>query len=387
MTFPDDTLQRARLLFPYLARGILYLNHAGTSPMSLRVVETMREYFHARSEGDLDTYPRDMTMVQECRAAVAELIHAESPDRIAFQPNTSDAINVVASGIPWRTGDRIVLSTVEFPANVYPYLNLRALGVELDFLAPSDGRVTAEMIAARVTPRTRLVSLSAVQFLSGYRADLRAIGIMCRERGIVFAVDGIQAVGAVRVDVQELRIDALAAGAQKWQMGPQGTGFLYLTAELQSQIRQKNLGWLSVDDPWKFHDYDQPLAPSARRYEGGSLNMPGLWGMHASLKTILEFGPAGIESHLLSVTSVLIEGLSGIPGVRLCSPLLDEERAGIVTVSLDAPFHPKDVFRAMKKRDVTIALRDNMLRYSPHFCNSTDDMRRTVDITAECLRP
>lgn len=386
MTFSADVLKRARALFPFLERGIVYLNHAGTSPLSLRVVETMRDYFHRRSEGELDTYPQDIPMVQDCRAAAAELIHAESPDRIAFQPSTSDAINVIASGIPWRTGDRILLNTIEFPANVYPYLNLRSFGVELDFVAADAGRVTAGMIARHVTPRTRLVAVSAVQFLSGYRTDLRATGTMCRDRGIVFAVDGIQAVGAVRVDVQEMKIDALAAGAQKWQMGPHGSGFLYLTNELQSRLRQSNLGWLSVDDPWKFYDYEQPLAPSARRYEGGSLNMPGLWGLHAALKTLLEFGPAHIESHILSLTSELMEGLLGLPGVRLFSPSGDEERAGIVTISLEPRFHPKEIVRGMKARGVIIALRDSMLRYSPHFYNSSDDMRRAVEVTAECLR-
>jgi cysteine desulfurase / selenocysteine lyase len=386
MIFPDGTLARARSLFPYLAQGSIYLNHAGTSPLSARVVETMHDYFRRRSEGEIETYPRDMAMVKDLRAGVAQLVHAESPERIAFQPNTSDAINVVASGIPWHSGDRILLNGLEFPANVYPFLNLRPLGVEVDFVKPDGGRVTSAMLAAAITPRTRMVALSAVQFLSGYRADLRAIGTLCREKGIIFAVDGIQAVGAVRLDVQEMKIDALAAGAQKWQMGPHGTGFLYLTDELQARIRQKSLGWLSLDDPWKFYDYEQPLASSARRYEGGSLNMPGLWGMHAAITTLLEFGPAQIESHLLSITAELMDGFRALAGVRLFTPPGESERAGIVTISLPPSADPEKVFRAMRERSVTAAVRDGMLRYSPHFCNSPDDMRRTAAVTGESLR-
>lgn len=386
MTFPDDVLARARSLFPYLTRGSIYLNHAGTSPLSTRVVETMHDYFRRRSDGEIETYPRDMAMVKELRSDVAKLINAESPDRIAFQPNTSDAINVVASGIPWRSGDRILLNGLEFPANVYPFLNLRPLGVEVDFVKPDAGRVTADMIAAALTPRTRMVALSAVQFLSGYRADLRTIGTACREKGIIFAVDGIQAVGAVRLDVREMKIDALAAGAQKWQMGPHGAGFLYVTADLQARIRQKNLGWLSLDDPWKFYDYEQPLAPSARRYEGGSLNMPGLWGMRAALTTHVEFGPAEIESHILSITEELMHGLRELDGVRLFTPEGGNERAGIVTISLAPSADPVKVFHAMRERGVTAAVRDAMLRYSPHFYNSPDDMRRTAAVTGECLR-
>ena len=385
-TFPSAILARARALFPHLAQGKIYLNHAGTSPLSTRVVGAMTRYLQRRSEGDLDTYQADIGMVTECRAAVARLIRAESADRVAFHANTSDAINVIASGLTWRAGDRILLADVEFPANVYPYVNLRSLGVEIEFLSPADGKLTPELIGSKIGQHTRLLALSAVQFLSGYRADLRSIGSLCRSNGVIFAVDGIQAVGAIRLDVQKMCIDALAAGAQKWQMGPHGTGFLYLTEELQSRIHQKNLGWLSVENPWEFYDYDQPLATSARRYEGGSLNMPGLWGMREAIGTLMEFGPDGVESHILAITSALIERLETIEGVTLLTPPAAHERAGIVTVSLDGRINPQRVFEQLQTRGVTIALREGKLRYSPHFYNSIGDMERAADATAEVLR-
>ncbi|HTY57755.1 MAG TPA: aminotransferase class V-fold PLP-dependent enzyme [Bacteroidota bacterium] len=384
--FPSAILARARALFPHLAQGKIYLNHAGTSPLSTRVVGAMTRYLQQRSEGDLDTYQADIGMVTECRAAVARLIRAESADRVAFHANTSDAINVIASGLTWRAGDRILLADVEFPANVYPYVNLRSLGVEIEFLSPADGKLTPELIGSKIGQHTRLLALSAVQFLSGYRADLRAIGSLCRSNGVIFAVDGIQAVGAIRLDVQKMSIDALAAGAQKWQMGPHGTGFLYLTEELQSRIHQKNLGWLSVENPWEFYNYDQPLATSARRYEGGSLNMPGLWGMREAIGTLMEFGPDGVESHILAITSALIERLETIEGVTLLTPPAAHERAGIVTVSLDGRINPQRVFEQLQTRGVTIALREGKLRYSPHFYNSMGDMERAAEATAEVLR-
>ena len=384
--FSSEILARARELFPHLRQGKTYLNHAGTSPLSTRVVASMTAYLKRRSEGELDTYQNDLGMVNECRSAVSRLIRAESADRIAFQFNTSDAINVIASGIPWKTGDRILLADVEFPANVYPYVNLRQLGVELDFISVPDGKVTPDVIASRIGQHTRLLALSAVQFLSGYRADLRSIGSLCRNNGTIFAVDGIQAVGAMRIDVQKMCIDALSAGAQKWQMGPHGSGFLYLTEELQTRIRQKNLGWLSVENPWDFHDYTQPLATSARRYEGGSLNMPGLWGMREAIGTLIEFGQDGIESHILGITTALIQRLSRIDGVTLFSPLPEEERAGIVTISLSPPLNPQNVFEKLMGRGVTIAIREGKLRYSPHFYNSMGDMDRAADLTAEAVR-
>jgi cysteine desulfurase/selenocysteine lyase len=384
--FPSETLARARELFPHLKQGKIYLNHAGTSPLSTRVVETMTAYLRRRSEGDLDTYQNDLGMVAECRTAVSRLIRAESADRVAFQSNTSDAINVIAAGIPWKSGDRILLGDIEFPANVYPYLNLRPLGVEIDFISAPDGKLTTEMIASRIGQHTRLLALSAVQFLSGHRADLRSIGSLCRNNGTIFAVDGIQAVGAVRIDVQKMSIDALSAGAQKWQMGPHGSGFLYLTEELQSRIRQKNLGWLSVENPWDFTNYAQPLASSARRYEGGSLNVPCLWGMREAIGTLIEFGPDGIESHILAITSVLIEHLSGIDGVTLFTPPRADERAGIVTISLTPQLNPRHVFEKLRDRGATIAIREGKLRYSPHYYNSIEDMERVAEMTAEAIR-
>jgi selenocysteine lyase/cysteine desulfurase len=386
-TFLDPaTLERARSLFPHTARGRIYLNHAGTSPLSTRVTAAVQRHLEDRSVGSIDSYPRDLAMVKELRELVARLINAESPGRIALQINTTEAINIVAAGLPWSAGDRIVLNTIEFPANVYPYRNLLNAGVDIDVLESRDGRITADQIAGALTPRTRLVALSAVQFLSGHRAALATIGEMCRSRGIVFAVDGIQAVGAVMVDVRALRIDALAAGAQKWQMSPHGSGFLYVTEELQARIQQRHLGWLSVQNPWDFHNYDQPLAPTARRYEGGTLSLPSLWGMHAALSTLLEFGPPAIERHILALTGFLHERLSTLPGVRVVTPGPADERAGIVTIALPPGLDGQTVLQGMEKRGVTVALREGMLRFSPHFYNTPQEMATVVDLARECLQ-
>ncbi|HEX9006446.1 MAG TPA: aminotransferase class V-fold PLP-dependent enzyme [Bacteroidota bacterium] len=383
--FPEATLRRARELFPHTAQGKIYLNHAGTSPLSTRVVEAMSGYLRDRSMGQLDTYQRDLEMVAECRALIQRIIHAESPERIAFQANTSDAINVVAAGMPWKPGDRVLLNTIEFPANVYPFLNLKHRGVAVDFIEAEGGCVTREMVEAHLGPSTRLLALSAVQFLSGHRADLQSIGELCRSRGVVFAVDAIQAVGAVGVDVQRMKIDALSAGAQKWQMSPHGSGFLYVTEELQERLVQATLGWLSVRDPWSFYDYDQPLAASARRYEGGSLIMPSLWGMHAALSTLLEYGMAAIEAHILALTGLLREKLQEIPGVELVTSYGDQERAGIVTIRLPAGTNGKGVFKRILARRATIALREGQLRYSPHFYNTPQEMLDVAELTREAL--
>jgi selenocysteine lyase/cysteine desulfurase len=335
--------------------------------------------------GTLETYPQDLETVKRVKQRLGVLIHAEHPDRIALQPNTSDALNVVAAGLSWKEGDEILLNDMEFPANVYPYMNLKRAGVRLTVIRSDDGMLTPDMIARAITPRTKLIALSAVQFLTGYRADCAAIGELCRSRGIVFAVDGIQAVGAVRIDVQEMKIDALAAGGQKWQGAPHGTGFLYVTEELQACIEQEYLGWLAVRDPWNFGDFNQPLASSARRYEGGSLNLPGIAGYDAALGTLLEFGMDAIEGQILTLTGTLRSGLAAIPGISVVTPKPRSARAGIVTIRLPGNMDDKKFFLRMEQEGIIPAPREGKARFSPHFYNTPEEMERTVAATRLCL--
>jgi selenocysteine lyase/cysteine desulfurase len=379
-------LIEARALFPYTKSGRIYLNHAGTCPLSTRVVAAMQEHLRERSVGILETYPRDLETVKRLKRGLAALIHAEGPDRIALQANTSDALNIVASGLSWKTGDEILLNDLEFPANVYPYINLKRAGVTLKVIRSFDGMLTPEMIEREITPRTRLVALSAVQFLSGHRADLSAIGTLCRSHGLVFAVDGIQAVGAVTINVREMKIDALASGGQKWQGAPHGTGFLYVTEELQQRIRQSSLGWLAVQDPWNFSNFDQPLSVSARRYEGGSLNYPGIAGYDAAVSTLLEFTIENIEGQILDLTTVLREGLSELPGVGIMTPQNRQYRAGIVTISLPEGVDEKKLLPALDREGIFPAPREGKIRFSPHFYNTTEEMRRTVEAVRRNLR-
>lgn len=384
---PEKVLAEARALFPHTRTGKIYLNHAGTSPLSTRVVDAITLHLQQRSEGAIDTYlSLDVPKIAECRERVRVLIHAESTERIALLTNTSDPLNVVASGLTWKSGDRVLLHEDEFPANVWPYLNLKRLGVEIDVIPKGKGHPTPQLIADSISEKTKLVALSAVQFLTGYRADLAAIGSLCREKGIVFVVDGIQAVGAVRLDVQSMRIDALAAGCQKWQMGPHGSGWLYLTEELQSKIQPAHVGWLAVEEPWNFFDYGQSLASSARRFEGGTKNIPSLWGMEAALSTLLEFGLEEIEGHILTLTQLLLDGLRSIDGVRVITPGGMNKRAGIVTIELGQGMNAESVFRQLERRDMAIALRDGKLRYAPHFYNSATDIELAISATQEAIQ-
>lgn len=383
---PFGPLQEYRRLFPHTEQGVIYLNHAAVSPLSTRVLRAQIGHLQDRSSGKIETYWDDVKQIEETKKCVQRMINAESIARIAFAGNTSDALNVIAAGLDWKPGDRILLNDLEFPSNVYPYYHLKSQGVEIDIIHCPDGRMTPESVLEALRPRTRILAISAVQFLSGYRAELAVLGEICRSRGILLIVDAMQAVGGVTVDVQAMKIDGMAAGAAKWQMGPQGIGFLYLTEELQARVHQKYLGWLSVENPWDFFNFDQALAPTANRYEGGTINIPGMWGMHAALSTLLEVGPQVIESHILSLTGALLEEFQGIDGVSIYSPTALNERSGILTVVPPARVDPTAAFEDLTRRKIYISLRGGKLRFSPHFYNSLDEVRAAAAATKDVFK-
>jgi cysteine desulfurase / selenocysteine lyase len=374
-----------RTLFPH-SKTSIYLDHASIGPLSLRVRAALQAHLLARSEGAVNTFAQDLEYLKQCRKNLASLINAESPDRIAFFMNTSDALNVVPTGLQWSAGDRIVVNDLEFPANVYPYWNVKKYGVELDILPTRDGEVTPEMIEQAITGsggRVRLVSLSAVQFLSGFRADLAAIGEVCKRHGVLFVVDAIQAAGAVPLDVQGMSIDALACGAQKWLLSTTGLAFLYISEELQHRIAQTNLGWISVAKPWDFFHYDQPLSATATRYENGTLNFPGVLALGASVQTFLEIGVSNIEQHLQTLTQQLMDGLTGNPAFTHVTDFSPERRAGIVSATLANTAGGDALCEKFLQRNITISLREGRLRFAPHCYNTTAEIAQTLDVVRD----
>jgi selenocysteine lyase/cysteine desulfurase len=323
--------------------------------------------------------------MERCRDKLAQLIHAESAERFAFTPNTSEAINIVAGGLQLKKGDHILLNTAEFPANVYPYINLKSKGVAIDFIKDHNGVITPDMIEDAITPNTRVLALSAVQFLSGYRADLKTIGELCQKHDIIFVVDGIQAVGAMEINVQEMNIDALASGAHKWQMGPQGIGFLYISEQLQNKINQTSVGWLSVETPWQLFNYNQSLSQTARRYETGTYNIPGIYGYDAALELLLEVGTATIENRLHNLTQFIVEGFSDTKNASVYTPIEASERAGIVTLTLSESIDADQLLEYLKSQHITLAVREGKVRFSPHFYNTKEEVAQTVSILKDYL--
>ena len=370
-----ETIEKARSYFPYLKNKIIYFNHASTGPITTKVKERIEYFLKERGEEAKDDYWAFKSVADETKSMIGEMINCSS-DRIAFLDNTTNGIIWLAQGIEWKPGDRIILNDVEFPANVYPFLQLKEKGVEIDFIKSTNGIVTAEEIINAIQPRTKLISISFVQFLSGYRIDLEKLGKVCREKGIIFSVDAIQGLGAVSLDVEKFNIDFLASGTQKWLLGLQGLAFIYVRKELQDVMKSAPIGWLAVKDAWNLLDFDLATKETAERFQPGTLNNLGIYAFNSSMKFFKEFSFDEIENQVLSNSKYFFEELEEI-GYN--SPLLslpEEHLAGIVSFQSE---NAQKIFDILSQKKIVCSLREGYIRFAPHFYNTKQEIDFVVD--------
>ncbi len=368
-------ISEVRGLFPHLNTGQIYFNHAAIGPWHSKILDRLNEYAEQRSGLMVENYPYLIERNKSAKEKLGKLLNA-LPERIAWYDNVSNGLSILANGIEWKEGDRIILNDIEFPSNIYPFLNLQSKGVKIDFAKAVNGIVDFESIEKLVTPQTKLISISAVQFLSGYYANLTLIGEMCSERGIIFCVDAIQAVGVVEIDVVKSKIDFLAGGTQKWLMSSQGLSYIFLTEEIQSRISQKNVGWASVTNAWNLLEYDLTLKSSAERFQPGTFNALGVCLFDSSLDLFMEIGAENIHKSILSNTDYFIEKLEMNDIKPLLANVSSCNRAGIVSFR-----HPKSqlIMDNLQERKIFGAIREGVIRFSPHFYNTKEEIDMVVE--------
>ncbi|MCH8966391.1 MAG: aminotransferase class V-fold PLP-dependent enzyme [Planctomycetes bacterium] len=363
--------------FP-VTRNYNFMNHAASAPLGRRAADAARRYLeHAES----NAYLRGgfFRQVEHIRAIVASLINA-NPDEIAFTKSTSEGLSFVANGLTWQSGDNVVIAKTEFPANVYPWQALRSLGVQVRMVLEEDGRIPLQRLIEAIDSRTRLVSISAIQFASGFRTDLATLGEHCQSKGVFLCVDAMQAFGAFPLNVKSMNIDFLAAGAHKWLCAPEGTGVLYVRKELQGYLRPTTIGWLSMKEPFAFGKPNFEFADSARRYEAGSYNLAGIFAIGAAVELALEIGIERISQRLLHLTDRLTVQLRE-KGYRIVSSRTPTDSSAIVSFISDVHDHQQIQHHLEREHRIVIAVRCGRLRASPHMYNSD----REIDQLAECL--
>lgn len=363
-------ISEARKFYSFIKTGKIYFNCAAIGPISDPVLEQIDLYMKERSATLIENYPSMVKIASETKEQIKRLINCET-DRIAFTDNVSNSMNILARGIDWKPGDRIILFDIEFPSNVYPFLNLKSLGVEIDFVKSRDGAIEIEDIKKAITPRTRLLSISYVQFLTGYKCSLEDIGALCKKNNIIYAVDAIQGLGPFRVDVKKAGIDFLASGTQKWLLALEGLSFIYIDPELQNKLLHSYVGWTSVNNAWTFLDYKLNYRKSAESFQNGTISHIGVAALNASLKFFESIGYEAIEKHVLSNSEYFINALHEL---GLKPPALNwakENRSGIVSIKHE---QSQMIFDKLREENIHPSVREGYVRFSHHLYNTKEEM-------------
>ncbi len=341
--------------------------------MSIRVRKAIGEVSDLFVQKGMLCEEKVFERVADIRSSAAELIGASNKE-IAFSKNTTHAILLAANSIRFSKGDNIVMPAIEFPANVYPWMALTEKGIELRMVEPEDGKVTAEMLTDICDERTRVVTVSYVQFSTGQRIECSDLGMYCRRKGILLHVDAIQGLGALKIDVEKEMIDLLSCGGHKWMMAAPGVGLFYCRRELIEKLGIPNPGWTGVVSPHDYLDYRFEYRKDAARYEEGSYNLQGIYALGAAIDRFLEIGSREVESRIIELTSLIAKGLES-RGYSVTSPFEDNERSGILCF-IDPKRDSEEIYRQLTESNVVCSLRGGAVRLSPHIYNNEKDIER-----------
>ena len=381
--YPDETVRRT--LFP-VCREKIFLAHAAVTVLPKCVADAVCDYTRRSSENHQE-FGEVLVDIRQTRQICADLIGAER-DEIALLGPTSLGLSLFANGIAWQPGDEVLCYHGDYPANVYPWIDLRRLGVIVRYLEPAEpGAITPELVSAALTPRTRLVALASAHFFTGYRIDVDAIGALLHERGVLFSLDAIQTLGAFPTSVQH--VDFLSADAHKWLLGPLAIGIVYVKKRHFDLLRPTLLGAWNVQSPNFITQDEVRFVPTAQRYEPGVLNAIGIYGMKAAIELIQSHGIETVSARLLELKAHLVAQLEPL-GFTILGPKSGPNASSITTFR-----HPTascaTLFTALEKAHIVASLRHDRegrdyLRFSPHFYNTEMEIDAAVRVLRDTLR-
>lgn len=369
--------------FPVLQHGH-YANHAAIAPWPRATSRAVADFARENSELGPEKYAHWLTREAQLRQMLAAMINAASADDIALLKNTTEGICTVANGIDWQRGDNLVLPLDEFPSNRLPWLALQSLGVEVrevDIRAAEDPE---QALIERIDGRTRLLSVSAVQWTDGLRLQLETLGATCRQNDVLFFVDAIQRLGALQMDVEACGIDFLAADGHKWLLAPEGIAIFYCREAVREQLKLSQHGWRMVDRPYRFDRDDWQPSKTASRFEAGSPNTLGQAALHASVTLLQDVGMENVDALVGANSLVLSENLSRIPGIELSRSYDPQRVSGIVSFRVSGK-DPGEVFRELKRRNLSCAVRNAAIRLSPHFYQAGKPLQDILNLIEDSI--
>ncbi len=365
-----------RRLFP-AANDHTYLNSAAVSPLPTPSVEAVHSQLKDVSSVGSAHFPDWIATKNRTRELLSGMMGVR-PEQVAFTRNTSDGLASVALGINWQKSDNIVSFANEFPANFYPWRQIRdRFGVEIRLCPERGGRIDQDELIGLIDNDTKVVTISAVQFASGFRADLERIGKAARVVDALFVVDVIQGLGAMAFDLPALNVDIAAGASHKWLCSPEGCGFLHVSDRARQRVEPTLVGWISVETPWDFEDREQPLKPNALAWESGTGPASLFYGMEQSLKLLTGAGLHNIDKYALGLSDLLCEVLAG-KDYEIISSRRPEERSAIVCIKHRGGMHCNEIAEMLEKENIIVSPRGDRLRIAPHFYNNATDIEHLV---------
>jgi selenocysteine lyase/cysteine desulfurase len=366
--------QEIRELFP-AAKKYTYLNSAAVAPLPTIAVEAVNRQLRDVSENGSANFLDWVATKNRAREIIAAMLKVQS-EQIAFMRNTSDGISTVANGLKWQAGDNIVSFEREFPANFYAWRRIRdQFGVELRLCPERNGRIDLDEFIGLIDGNTKIVSISAVQFASGFRADLERIGQAARKHDALFVVDIIQAFGTMPFDLAAQKVDVAAGASHKWLCSPEGCGILYLSDRARARVEPSLVGWISVEDSWSFEDSEQPFKPNALAWETGTGSSSLFYGLEQSAKLLFETGAAEIETYLEELSDYLCELLAG-KNYEIVSSRASGEKSQIVCIKHNGNLTPVEIAKRLESENIVVSPRGSRMRVAPHFFNNREDIER-----------
>ena len=357
-------------LFP-VTKNYAFLNNAAESPLNLKVKTKIEDYLDCAANA-----PHNKPNVRnEVRQKLSEILGGK-PEDYALVTSTGTGISTVAAGYNWRQGDNVVVPYDEHWNNTFPWQLLQKKGLDVRFVpVDDDNRINPEKLAALTDRNTKIVSTSAVRFNSGFRSDLKRLADIAHDRGALFMVDGIQGAGVVPMHVETDHIDILCSGGFKWLLGMPGTGFLYVKENVQNLISPVLPGMFAADN----HSTELNFYQDARRYETGTISYSLFHGWTAGLELIQELGVENIYKRVLSLTDRIISGLQ-LKNIKIVTPIATlSERSAILMFTMGSTDANKRLFDKLLSQNIIVTLRDGLIRISPSFFNTEDEIDRFLN--------
>jgi selenocysteine lyase/cysteine desulfurase len=375
-----DDAEKIREQFP-VTKNKVFLNHAAESPLPKPVAEAVKRYANEFSNSGKTSIDCE----DGGKPYFAKLVGAKAGE-IALVENTSVGINIAANVLNYPPGSKIVTTDLEYPSVVYPWLR-KSLGVRVQYVKNVDGKILLDDMEKAVDDKTVAVAISHVEYVNGFRHDLRVLSEIVHEHGAYLIVDAIQSVGTMQLDAKRDDVDFLMAACYKWLLSPHGAAYLYVKDELIEKFEPPFVGWASVKqetfDTADFYDiWNLNLSKTASRFEVGTPCTISFVGAAEAMKMLLHYGIENVRKRILKLTDHLIEAVEDL-GLTLQTPTEKQYRSGIVNFKIH---RPQKFVEKLAKKGIVVSARANGIRVSPHFYNTEEEIDTLMKETRRWLK-